>query len=128
MRSQLINQFFCESIVMALLALVLALALVYLALPAFNEVADKRLTLLWSSSTFWLISIGFSLITGMVAGSYPALYLSSFEPVKVLKGTFRAGRLASIPRQILVVLQFTVSVTLIIGTIVVFRQIDFAKD
>jgi len=128
MRSQLINQFFCESIVVALLAFVVAIGLVYLALPQFNQVSDKRLTLLWNSPQFWLIGIGFSMITGLVAGSYPALYLSSFQPVKVLKGTFRVGRLASIPRQVLVVLQFTVSVTLIIGTIVVFRQIEFAKD
>ena len=128
LRFQLINQFFCESIVVALFAFVVAIGLVYLALPQFNQVADKRLTLLWSSPTFWLVGIGFSLFTGIVAGSYPALYLSSFQPVKVLKGTFRAGRLASIPRQVLVVLQFTVSVTLIIGTIVVFRQIEFAKD
>jgi putative ABC transport system permease protein len=128
MRSQLVNQFFCESIVVAMLAFVLAIGLVYLALPLFNEVADKRLAIFWSSPQFWLIGIGFTMITGLVAGSYPALYLSSFQPVKVLKGTFRVGRLASIPRQVLVVLQFTVSVTLIIGTIVVFRQIEFAKD
>ena len=116
------------SIVVALLAFVVALGLVYLALPQFNQVADKRLVVLWDNPQFWLAGIGFSLITGIVAGSYPALYLSSFQPVKVLKGTFRVGRLASIPRQVLVVLQFTVSVTLIIGTIVVFRQIEFAKD
>jgi putative ABC transport system permease protein len=128
MRSQLINQFFSESIVVAVLAFMVAIALVYLALPQFNQVADKRLTLLWNNPQFWLIGIGFSLITGIVAGSYPALYLSSFQPVAVLKGTFRVGRLASIPRQVLVVLQFTVSVTLIIGTIIVFRQIEFAKD
>jgi putative ABC transport system permease protein len=128
MRSQLINQFFCESIVVTLLAFAIALGLVYAALPQFNVVADKKLTFLWSNPWFWLAGIGFSLITGLVAGSYPALYLSSFQPVKVLKGTFRVGRLASIPRQVLVVLQFTVSVTLIIGTIVVFRQIQFAKD
>lgn len=128
MRSQLINQFFCESIVVAILAFVVSIGLVYLALPSFNQVADKQLALLWSNSTFWLIGFGFSLITGMVAGSYPALYLSSFQPVKVLKGTFRVGRLASLPRKILVVLQFSVSVTLIIGTIIVFRQIQFAKN
>ena len=128
MRAQLIYQFFCESVVVALLAFVVAIGLVYLALPAFNQVADKQLVLLWSNTTFWLVGIGFSLFTGVIAGSYPALYLSSFQPVKVLKGTFRAGRQASIPRQVLVVLQFTVSVILIIGTIVVFRQIEFAKD
>lgn len=127
-RSQLISQYFCESVVVAMLAFVVAIGLVYLALPQFNEVSDKRLTLLWGSPAFWLIGIGFSLVTGIVAGSYPALYLSSFQPVKVLKGTFRVGRFASVPRQVLVVLQFTVSVTLIIGTIVVFRQIEFAKD
>jgi ABC-type antimicrobial peptide transport system permease subunit len=91
-------------------------------------VADKKLTLLWSNPTFWLMGIGFSIFTGLIAGSYPALYLSSFQPVKVMKGTFRVGRFASIPRKVLVVLQFTVSVTLIIGTVVVFRQVEFAKD
>ena len=128
MRSQLINQFFTESVVVALIAFVVSLGFAYLTLPMFNEVADKKITLLWTSSTFWLIGIGFSVITGIIAGSYPALYLSSFQPVKVLKGTFRVGRFASIPRKVLVVLQFTVSVTLIIGTIVVFRQVEFAKD
>lgn len=128
MRSQLINQFFTESVVVALIAFFVSLGFAYLTLPMFNEVADKKITLLWTSSTFWLIGVGFSVITGIIAGSYPALYLSSFQPVKVLKGTFRVGRFASIPRKVLVVLQFTVSVTLIIGTIVVFRQVEFAKD
>ncbi|MGC4022192.1 MAG: hypothetical protein QM734_09730 [Cyclobacteriaceae bacterium] len=94
----------------------------------FNQVADKRLSLPYGDLQFWLIGIGFSLFTGIIAGSYPALYLSSFQPVKVLKGTFRAGRRASIPRQVFVVLQFTVSVTLIIGTIIVFQQIQYAKN
>jgi ABC-type antimicrobial peptide transport system permease subunit len=127
-RAQLISQFFSESLVVALLAFIVSLLLVQLVLPAFNQVADKKLAILWSSPLFWITGIGFSLLTGVIAGSYPALYLSSFQPVKVLKGTFRAGRLAAIPRKVLVVLQFTVSVTLIIGTIVVFRQIEFAKD
>jgi ABC-type antimicrobial peptide transport system permease subunit len=128
MRSQLISQFFIESVVVAMIAFVVSLGFVYFALPNFNQVADKRITLLWTNPTFWLIGIGFSFITGIIAGSFPALYLSSFQPVKVLKGTFRVGRLASVPRKVLVVLQFTVSVTLIIGTIVVFRQVEFAKD
>ncbi len=128
MRLQLINQFFSESMVMAFLGFTLALVLVFIALPYFNPVADKRLSLPWDNPVFWLAGVGFTLLTGIVAGSYPALYLSSFQPVKVLKGTFRAGRLASLPREVLVVLQFTVSVTLIIGTLVVFRQIEYAKS
>jgi putative ABC transport system permease protein len=128
MRAQLINQFFTESVVVAFLAFIVSVGIVYLTLPGFNQVADKKLVLLWDNALFWGIGVGFSLFTGVIAGSYPALYLSSFQPVKVLKGTFRVGRLASIPRKVLVVLQFTVSVTLIIGTIVVFRQVEHAKN
>ena len=127
-RYQLIGQFFSESLVVSLLAFVVSILLVQLILPSFNQVADKKLSLLWGNPLFWIIGVSFSILTGIIAGSYPALYLSSFQPVKVLKGTFRAGKYASIPRQVLVVLQFTVSVTLIIGTIIVFRQIEFAKD
>jgi putative ABC transport system permease protein len=127
-RSQLIAQFFSESFLVVMLAFVLSLALVSIFVPFFNQTADKKLAVLWTSPGFWLLGLGFSLFTGLVAGSYPALYLSSFQPVKVLKGTFRAGRFASMPRKVLVVLQFSVSVMLIIGTIVVYRQIEFAKN
>lgn len=127
-RTQLIGQFFLESMLVALLAFFISLLLVQLALPAFNIVADKQLSLPWGVTIFWVLGILFSVVTGVIAGSYPALYLSSFQPVKVLKGTFRAGRLASLPRKVLVVVQFAVSCTLIIGTVVVFRQIEFAKD
>src|SRR5258708_18482794 len=128
LRSQLIYQFFSESLLCVIIAFAFSLLLVQLSLPFFNEVADKQMSILWSNPLFWILSIGFSLVTGLITGSYPAFYLSSFKPVKVLKGSFRVGRLASIPRKVLVVLQFTVSVTLIIGTIVVFRQIQFAKN
>jgi len=101
---------------------------VQLSLPFFNDVAGKKLSMPWGSSLFWLAGISFTIFTGLIAGSYPALYLSSFNPVRVLKGTFRAGRLASIPRKVLVVVQFTVSIVLIIGTIVVFNQVQYAKD
>jgi putative ABC transport system permease protein len=127
-RSQLVIQFFSESLLLALLAFVLAIVFVGLALPFFNQVADKKMTILWANPLFWLSGLGFSLLTGLIAGSYPALYLSSFQPVKVLKGAIRAGRFAAVPRQVLVGFQFTVSVTLIIGTIIVFRQIEHAKD
>ncbi len=82
----------------------------------------------WASPGFWIIVLLFTAFTGFVSGSYPAFYLSGFNPVTVLKGTFRAGRFAALPRQILVVLQFTISVTLIIGTIIVFKQIQYAKN
>jgi len=127
-RGQLIGQFFSESILMTLLAFVLSILLLQLSLPWFNEVADKRLSAPWTHPGFWLSGLAFSLITGLIAGSYPAIYLSSFQPVKVLKGTFRVGRFAAVPRKVLVVLQFTVSVLLITGTIIVYRQIQFAKD
>jgi putative ABC transport system permease protein len=127
-RGQLINQFFSESLLVVLVAFGLSLLLVQLILPAFNEVANKKMTILWTNPLFWLLGIGFTLLTGLIAGSYPALYLSSFQPIKVLKGTFRVGRFAAVPRKVLVVVQFIVSVTLIIGTIVVFRQIQYAKS
>ncbi len=128
MRSQLIYQFFSESLLCVFIAFALSLIFVQSSLSFFNDVADKQMVIPWSSLLFWIIGIGFSLITGLITGSYPAFYLSSFKPIKVLKGSFRVGRFAAIPRQVLVVVQFTVSVVLIIGTIVVFRQIQFAKN
>ena len=127
-RSQLISQFFSESLLLALLAFTLSFAFVWFALPFFNQVADKKMAILWSDPWFWLSGLGFTLLTGLIAGSYPAFYLSSFQPIKVLKGAFRAGRFATVPRKVLVAFQFTISVTLIIGTIIVFRQIEHAKD
>jgi ABC-type antimicrobial peptide transport system permease subunit len=128
LRGQLIYQFFCESLLIATLAFAFSLLLVSLVLPWFNEVANKQLTILWNDPLFWIARAGFTLFTGIIAGSYPALYLSSFQPDKVLKGTFKAGRFAAVPRKVLVVMQFAVSVVLIIGTIIVFKQIEFAKD
>ena len=111
-----------------MLAFVLSLLLVELALPWFNNVADKQMPIFWDSPRFWVVALGGTLLAGLIAGSYPAFYLSSFNPVKVLKGSFKAGRWAALPRQILIVLQFTVSVSLIIGTIIVFQQIIYVKD
>ena len=127
-RSQLIRQFFSESLLVSFIALLVCLVMVQLLLPFFNTIAGKDMSILWSNHYFWLLAVAFCLITGLIAGSYPALYLSSFQPVKVLKGSFKAGRLASLPRRVLVVFQFSISVALIIGTIVVFRQINHAKN
>jgi len=128
LRGQLISQFFCESIVVALLAFTFSLVLAGLLLSWFNEVAGKDVAMPWGSPAFWAAGFVFSVVTGVIAGSYPALYLSSFRPIKVLKGTFKAGRFAAVPRRVLVVLQFSVSVILIVGTVVVFRQIQYAKN
>jgi len=128
LRKQLIIQFFVESILVVLFALVLSLILVQLCLPIFNEVADKKMSILWTNPIFWTLVVAFALLTGLIAGSYPALYLSSFQPVRVLKGVYKAGKAASLPRKVLLVIQFTVSVTLIIGTFVVYQQIQYAKN
>jgi putative ABC transport system permease protein len=128
LRSQIVIQFFSESLMITLFAFILSLVLVQLTLPWFNQVAAKSMSVLWGNPVFWIAGIVFSALTGIVAGSYPAFYLSSFQPVQVLKGTFKAGRFAALPRKVLVVLQFTVSVTLIIGTVVIFRQVQFTKN
>ncbi len=128
LRSQLIGQFFSESFMVVAFAFLLSLLIVQLMLPWFNEVAGKKMAILWFNPIFWLMGVGFALFTGIIAGIYPALYLSSFKPIKVLKGTFRVGRFAAIPRKALVIVQFTVSIILIIGTMIVYRQIQFSKD
>jgi putative ABC transport system permease protein len=127
-RRQLIAQFFSESIMISLLAFTLCILLVLLVLPGFNTVADKQIALPWLTIEFWLIGVAFAVLTGVLAGCYPALFLSSFNPVKTLKGTFRVGASASLPRKFLVVMQFIISTTLIIGTMVVYKQIKFAQD
>jgi hypothetical protein len=127
-RAQLIQQFLSESMLVALFAFVLAMLAVYLIMPQFNQVADKDIYIPLTNPVFWLCCLGFTFLTGFLAGSYPALYLSSFNPVKVIKGTFRAGRLASVPRQVLVVLQFAVSILMAIGTVVIYDQLNFAQD
>lgn len=126
-RKQLVSQFFSESLLVTLLAFCFSLVLSQLAIPLFNNVAEKHMHIPWDSTTLWLLGMAFVVFTGLCAGSYPALYLSSFQPAKVLKGT-GSSRSGSLPRKVLVVLQFSVSITLIIGVIVVFRQIEFGKS
>jgi len=128
LRSQLIGQFLSESVLVAFVSFIFSILLVIVLMPLFNKLADKSIELPWSNPVFWLLALAFTFITGIISGSYPAFYLSKFEPIKVLKGTFRVGRFASLPRKILVVVQFTFSIALIIGTIIVFKQIQFAKN
>ncbi len=124
----LIAQFLIESVFLTLFAFVIALFLAQVSLSFFNTLAGKHMFIPYGHFAFWLLCIGFALFTGLLSGSYPAFYLSSFQPVKVLKGAFQGSRYNSIPRQVLVVMQFTVSLCLIIGTVIVYRQILFTKD
>ena len=127
-RGQLVTQFFWESLLVSVLAFLLALLLAQMCIPFFNKLTDKGMALPWAIPLFWLTAVVFTLVTGLIAGSYPALYLSGFAPVKVLKGVLTTSRWAATPRQVLVVIQFTVSITLIIGTLLVLRQVQHAKN
>lgn len=133
LRSSLIGQFMSESILTSLLAIILALLMVWLVLPTFNTVFDKQLTLNLADPTLWLIIAGLVLITGFVSGSYPALFLSGLQPIRILKG---AGLATSLQRnsgparfrQTLVVFQFALSVFLIVGMLAVSRQMDYLRS
>ena len=127
-KKQLVIQFLSESLLISSLSTILALLLVLLALPWFNDLAGKEMGIPFGNPFFWLAILFFTLLTGILAGSYPALYLSSFSPIKVLKGTFKAGPYASVSRKVLVVFQFAVSIMLAVGTVIVFNQIEFTKD
>jgi putative ABC transport system permease protein len=127
-RGQLIFQFFSESILVVAFSFVLALVFVELMLPFFNQVASKKMTIPFDNPLSWLLGLAFTFIIGMIAGSYPALYFSSFRPVSIIKGTLKSGSFSSVPRKTLVVLQFSVSVIMIIGTMIVFRQVQFVKN
>jgi putative ABC transport system permease protein len=127
-RAQLANQFLCESALVSGFAFGLGLGLVQLVLPWFNGVADKTVVILWADPFFWLAGITFTVVTALLAGSYPAFYLSSLQPVKTLKGIFYGGRSAITSRKVLVVFQFTISIALIIGSWIVYQQLQLAKN
>ena len=105
----------------------IAVLMAQLLLPSYNDLVEKKLWIDYTSSQFWIFTGGIILLTGILSGSYPALYLSSFQPVKVLKGKPTIGKSASLPRRILVTLQFGFSIFLIIGTIVIYQQIQLVK-
>ena len=127
-RKQLIFQFLGESVFFAFIAFLLSLAIVQLLLPQFNKIVRKELFLEVGNIYYWLAAIFIILITGLLAGSYPAFYLSSFLPVKALKKNSSFSKASITPRQVLVVLQFVFSIGLIICTIIIERQLQFAKD
>ena len=128
LRRYLILQFIGESMMMTFLALIIALIIALISLPSFNLLAGKHLFIPFLQYPFWICLLGFTCLTGFLAGSYPAFFLSGFKPVKVLKGNLKVGKLASLPRKLMVILQFTVCMALIVGTIIVYQQIQFAKN
>jgi len=124
----LIIQFISEAIFLALLAAIIAMVIVALVLPGFNTLVQKQLTLGLDQPLHWIILVAITLICGLVAGSYPSLYLSSFNPVMVLKGIKLKDSWAAYVRKGLVIMQFTVSIILIISTIIVYQQIQHIKS
>ena len=128
-RKALMGQFMLESMLLSLLGMVLAFVLMEVSLPYFNSVLHLDLYINYADWKFWTALIGLTIFTGLIAGSYPAFYLSSFEPLQVLKGTgFTAGKSSVSVRQVLVVFQFVFAACLIIGTAVIYQQLNFIKN
>jgi len=127
-RKDLIIQFLSESLLLTFVAFAVSLLIVQLVLPSFNNITYGNIKVPYTSLTFWCVMMGYVLFTGLLAGSRPAFYLSSFKPVKVLKGTIQLGKRAALPRKIMVVVQFTCSIALIISTLIIYQQIEYAKD
>lgn len=126
-RGQIIMQFFGESILISLISFAVAVLLTLVALPSYNDLVDKQLSLDFASSEFWIFASIIVFATGILSGSYPSLYLSSFNPVKTLKGNVSTGKNGNTPRKVLVVLQFGFSILLIISTVVIMQQIKMVK-
>jgi putative ABC transport system permease protein len=126
-RKYLVLQFLIESFLLTFISFILSLALVQLALPAFNTLTGREIFIPFGNGLFWMVALGSMLITALIAGSRPAFYLSSFQPVKVLKGAIQSAHTATLPRKILVTVQFTCSIALIISTVIIYRQIQHAQ-
>jgi putative ABC transport system permease protein len=127
-RPHLMGQFLAESLVVALLSLVLALLIIYIVLPYFNTLGGKNLILDFTNLKIILGLLGITVLTGLLAGSYPAIYLSGFMPAKVLKGNVTGGSAGSLFRNTMVVIQFAVSISLIVGTGIVYRQLNYIQE
>lgn len=126
-KHELILQFIGESTFISFIAYAIAILMSQLLLPYYNDLVQKKLFIDYTSSQFWIFSLGMIFLTGIISGSYPAFYLSAFQPAKVLKGKPTIGKGASTPRKVLVTIQFGFSILLIIGTIVIYQQIQLVK-
>lgn len=127
-RKSLIAQFIVESVLISFAAMILAVGCIILILPAFNNLVEKNLHISLLSGSNWLFLIIFTIITGVLAGSYPAFFLSSFKPLKTLKGKLNSYKRGLSVRSILVILQFSIAIILTIATIIIFQQIQHTKD
>ena len=128
LKQSLVFQFLSESVLFAFVAGVLALGIVELVLPSFNELTQKQLDLHFGNGYILLAFIGFILVTGLLAGSYPAFFLSAFKPVAVLKGSFKRAHAWISPRKVLVVTQFTIAIALIVCTMIVYQQLRYGAE
>lgn len=128
LRNHLIWQFIGESLMLALISCALSIGLLLLLMPFYNQLLGYSLTVSWNSAPIWVFLTGVILIVGVLAGSYPAIFMSAFSPIQALKGKLKLGKGGSIFRQGLVVLQFSISVMLIIGTIVIVNQMHYIKS
>ena len=130
-RFQLIKQFLGESIILSLFAFLLSVPIVKILLPVFNQYADKQLSLLQADNIYFLVSLpALALIVGILAGSYPAFFVSSFKPVSILRGSLFAGKAGTKAglRRILVVTQFVISIIFVVCTLVVHNQLNYVKN
>jgi len=127
-KKALVFQFLGESILISFIAAMLALIIVFVSLPAFSTLIDKPLSIDMTNMSFWLSALVVILFTGILAGSYPALYLSAFRPSSVLKGTFKKTSSPITPRKVLVVLQFAAAIILITASIIVTQQLKKVQD
>jgi putative ABC transport system permease protein len=128
LRRDLIFQFLTESLLITLVAFLLAILFVQLALPYFNQLTTDSLYIPYTNILFWCMMIAFAMVIGLAAGARPAFYLSAFNPVAVLKGRLQLGKASTLPRKILVVLQFSCSVAFIISTVIIYQQINYVKN
>ena len=127
-KKHLIYQFLGESILISAIAAIFSILLVLLVLPAFNDLVGHELELDFTSKWFWISALAIVLFTGLLAGSYPALYLSAFKPSAVLKGTFHKADTLITPRKVLVVVQFSVAIILITSTLIISQQLDKVQN
>lgn len=127
-RKDLMSQFLAESILISSFAFLVAIGIAEVALPYYNVLVQKNLYINYGDASFWLTAVAIVFGTGMVSGSYPAFYLSSFQPAAVLKGKMQAGKAGALPRKILVTSQFVFSIVLIVSTLVVYLQLNHLKN